>query len=101
VQLEQVNYERKQMWVEQRFLPAFGASKLITAITPESIEAYYQRRRKEVALPLRIGNLPLSNICSPGHVGRRGSYPSLVHTWIKTLLDQCGRRQKTMYVMRF
>ena len=38
------------MWIEQRFLPAFGASTLITAITPESIEAYYQSRRREVAL---------------------------------------------------
>jgi integrase len=38
------------MWVEQRFLPVFGAGRLITAITPESIEAYYQSRRKEVAL---------------------------------------------------
>ena len=47
---EQANYERKQMWVEQRFLPAFGASRLISAITPENIEAYYQSRRKEVSL---------------------------------------------------
>src|SRR4029077_11094979 len=46
----QANYERKKMWIEQRFFPAFGASTLITAITPESIEAYYQSRRKEVAL---------------------------------------------------
>ena len=46
----QANYERKQMWIEQRFLPVFGANRLITAITPESIEAYYQSRRKEVAL---------------------------------------------------
>jgi integrase len=48
--MAQANYERKQRWVEQRFLPTFGASRLITAITPESIEAYYQSRRKEVAL---------------------------------------------------
>jgi len=47
---EQANYERKQMWIEQRFLPVFGASRLITGITPESIEAYYQSRRKQVAL---------------------------------------------------
>jgi integrase len=48
--MAQANYERKQRWVELRFLPTFGANKLITAITPESIEAYYQSRRKEVAL---------------------------------------------------
>ena len=47
---EQANYQRKKMWVEKRFLPAFGASKSISAITPESIEAYYQGRRKEVSL---------------------------------------------------
>src|SRR5262249_38009305 len=47
---EQANYERKRMWVEHRFLPAFGAKRLITAITPENIEAYYQSRRKEVSL---------------------------------------------------
>ena len=40
----------KQVWVEQRFLPAFGANRLLTAITSESIEAYYQGRRKEVSL---------------------------------------------------
>jgi len=48
--MAQANYERKQRWVELRFLPTFGANRLITAITPESIEAYYQSRRKEVAL---------------------------------------------------
>jgi hypothetical protein len=48
--MAQANYERKQRWVEQRFLPAFGANRLITAITPESIEAYYQSRRKEVSV---------------------------------------------------
>jgi len=47
---QQANYERKKMWVEERFLPAFGAARLITAITPEDIEAYYQSRRKEVTL---------------------------------------------------
>src|SRR5262249_43947899 len=46
----QANYERKKMWVERRFLSAFGANKLITTITPESVEAYYQSRRNEVAL---------------------------------------------------
>jgi hypothetical protein len=97
---EQANYERKQMWVEQRFLPVFGASTLITAITPESIEAYYQADAKKWPWPLRIGNLPLSNICFRGHVGRRGSYPSPIHTWTRTLLGRYGRRQKTMYGMR-
>jgi integrase len=48
--MAQANYARKQMWIEQRFLPVFGPSTLITAITPESIEAYYQSRRKEGAL---------------------------------------------------
>ena len=48
--MAQANYKRKQRWVELRFLPAFGANRLITAITPESIEAYYQSRRNEVAL---------------------------------------------------
>jgi integrase len=48
--MAQANYERKQRWVELRFLPTFGANRLITAITPDSIEAYYQSRRKEVAL---------------------------------------------------
>jgi len=47
---EQANYERKQMWIAQRFLPAFGASKSISAITSEDIESYYQSRRKEVSL---------------------------------------------------
>lgn len=47
---EQANYERKKWWVEQRFLLAFGAARPITAITPENIEAYYQRRRKEASL---------------------------------------------------
>src|SRR5262245_34244642 len=47
---EQANYKRKQTWVAKRFLPTFGASKSISAITPESIESYYQSRRKEVSL---------------------------------------------------
>ena len=47
---EQVNYERKQMWINQRSLPAFGANKPISAITPENIESYYQSRRKDVSL---------------------------------------------------
>ncbi len=46
----QANYKRKQRWIELRFLPTFGANRLITAITPESIEAYYQSRCKAVAL---------------------------------------------------
>jgi integrase len=48
--IAQANYACKQRWVEQRFLPAFGAGRLITDITPENIEAYYQSRRKEVAV---------------------------------------------------
>src|SRR2546427_1429752 len=38
---QQANYERKKIWVERRFLPAFGSGRLITAITPEDIEVYY------------------------------------------------------------
>lgn len=47
---EQANFARKKMWVEQRFLPLFGANKPISAITPETIEFYYQKRRKEASL---------------------------------------------------
>lgn len=71
--MAQANNERKQRWVEQCFLPTFGTNRLISAITPESIEAYYQSRRKEVPWPRRIGNSPRSNISSPRHVGQRGS----------------------------
>jgi site-specific recombinase XerD len=38
------------MWVEQRFLPLFGANKPISDITPEIIESYYQMRREKVSL---------------------------------------------------
>ena len=48
--MAQATYERKRVWVEQRFLPAFGANRLLTAITSESIEAFYQGRRREVSL---------------------------------------------------
>ena len=42
----QVIYRRKQTWIEQRFLPAFGERMLLDAITPERIEAYLESRRK-------------------------------------------------------
>jgi integrase len=47
---QQASYANKQMWVAKQFLPTFGTARAITSITPEDIEAYYQRRRKEVSL---------------------------------------------------
>jgi integrase len=47
---EQADFERKQTWVTKRFLPFFGEGKLIDAITQEEVDAYYQKRRKEVAV---------------------------------------------------
>lgn len=48
--MEQANYARKKMWVEQRFLPLFGANKPISEITAEIIESYYRQRRDEASL---------------------------------------------------
>lgn len=48
--IDQANYAHKKMWIEQRFIPLFGANKPISDITPETIESYYQKRRKEASL---------------------------------------------------
>ena len=46
----QALYRCKKSWIENRFIPTFGASTLAAAVTSDKVEAYLERRRREVAL---------------------------------------------------
>ncbi len=46
----QALYKCKKSWIENRFIPAFGARTFAVAVTSDKVEAYLEGRRKEVAL---------------------------------------------------
>jgi integrase len=43
----QTIYQKKENWINKRFLPTFGASTLLTDITEDKIERYLENRRKD------------------------------------------------------
>jgi integrase len=46
----QALYKCKKSWIENRFVPTFGAGTLAAAVTCDTVEAYLEGRRKEVAI---------------------------------------------------
>jgi len=46
----QALYKCKKSWIENRFVPSFGARTFASAVTSERVEAYLEGRRQEVAL---------------------------------------------------
>jgi integrase len=46
----QALYSCKKSWIENRFIPTFGAGTLAASVTTDKVESYLERRRQEVAL---------------------------------------------------